>query len=85
MRLISLPPTNITVIWLPAGIALLALRSPYARTSGPTILIAHWAIIALANDYNFFSFRPWSLTMAAANTAGPVMGAWIWRRWVPAR
>lgn len=85
MRLISLPPTNVTVIWLPAGIALLALRTRYARGSVPTILIAHWAIIALANDYDFLSFRPWSLTMAAANTAGPVLGAWIWRKWVPAR
>lgn len=84
MRLISLPPTNVTVIWLPAGIALLALRTRHARASLPTILVAHWAIIAIANDYSIFSFRPWSLVMAAANTAGPMIGAWIWRRFIPA-
>lgn len=82
MRLISLPPTHVTVIWLPAGIAVLALRSRHAAPSIATIALAHWAIVALANDYPFLSFRPWSLVMAAANTAGPVIGAWIWRRWI---
>ncbi len=82
MRLISLPPTHITVVWLPAGIALLALRSRLGFTYLPTILLAHWAVIALANDYAFLSFRPWSLLMAASNTAGPALALLFWRRWV---
>ena len=82
MRLISLPPTNVTVVWLPAGIALLALRTPQGWACVPTIALAHWAVIALANNYGFFSFRPWSYGMALANTAGPMIGAAIWKRWV---
>jgi signal transduction histidine kinase/ActR/RegA family two-component response regulator len=83
MRLISLPPTNVTAIWLPAGIALLALRTRPASICGPTLLLAHWAIIALANDYPYLSPRPWSLVMATANTVAPLMGAWIWQKWLP--
>ncbi len=82
MRLISLPPTNVTVIWLPAGIAVLALRQRWSKATIATIFLTHWAIIALANDYALWSFRPWSLTMAAANTAGPAIAAACWRRWV---
>ncbi len=82
MNLISLPPTHVTVVWLPAGIGVLALRSRLGFACLPTLLLAHWAVIALANDYSFLSFRPWSLLMAAANTTGPAIGVLIWRRWV---
>ncbi|MCF3648592.1 ATP-binding protein [Synoicihabitans lomoniglobus] len=82
MRLISLPPTNITVIWLPAGIALLALRSGRGWQCVPTIALSHWLIIAIANDYAILSFRPWSLLMVAANTLHPALAAIAWQRWV---
>ncbi|WP_221030121.1 response regulator [Actomonas aquatica] len=82
MRLISLPPTNVTVVWLPAGIAVVALRGRIGLGGVPTLFLAHWAVIALANNYDFLGWRPLSLIMAAANTAGPALGAWIWNRWV---
>ena len=80
MRLISLPPTNLTAIWLPSGIALLAIHSWIGWRALPTIFVAHWAIIALANGYPFFSFRPWRLTMAAINTAGAALGVVLCQR-----
>lgn len=83
MRLISLPPTNVTVIWLPAGIAVLALRRRFDVATMVTLFLAHWSVIALANDYALWSLRPWSLTMAAANTAGPILAVALWRRFVP--
>jgi len=83
MRLISLPPTNVTVIWLPAGIAVLALRQRFDPLTITTLFVGHWAVIALANDYALWSFRPWSLTMALANTLGPVLAVALWRRLVP--
>lgn len=80
MRVIALPPTNVTVIWFPSGIALVALLTRPGWAALPTIFIAQWAIIALANDYDFLSLRPYSLLICAANTFGPALGAWIWKR-----
>jgi len=81
-RVISLPPTHMTAVWLPGGIALIALLSRLGWRAVPTILLANWAVIALNNHYPFFSLRPWSLLICAANTLQPVLGVVVWRRWL---
>ncbi len=82
MKLISLPPTNVTAIWLPAGVALVGLLRPIGWSALPTILLANWAVVALANDYALLSFRPYSLLICAANTAGPALSCLVWKRWL---
>ena len=82
MRVISLPPTRITAIWLPGGIAVVALLTRPGWWVLPTIWLANWGVVSLANGYDFFSFRPWSFLLCAINTAGPALSAVVWRRWL---
>lgn len=82
MRLISLQPTHTTVIWLPAGIALAAMIRGFGWSALPTIWLSQWAVIALANNYDFLSFRPYSQLICAANTLGPTLGFLAWRRFL---
>ncbi|MCP5530730.1 MAG: response regulator [Opitutaceae bacterium] len=82
MRVIALPPTNVTVIWLPAGIALVALLTKPGWSALPTLWVAHWAVMALANDYDFLSYRPYSFLICAVNTAAPALSALIWKRFI---
>ena len=82
IRLISLHPTNLTAIWLPSGIALVALLVAPGLSAIPTIWLANWAIVAAENHYPLLSWQPYSFLLAAVNTAGPLLGWWIWRRWL---
>ncbi len=82
MRLISLPPTNVTTIWLPGGIALAALLRRPGWSALPTIWLANWAVVALFNNYDFLSWRPYSFLICAVNTLGPTLACVVWRRWL---
>ena len=82
MRLISVWPTNITAIWLPGGVALVALLTRPGWNALPTIWMANWAVVAIANNYNFLSWRPYSVLLCLVNTVGPALSAWIWKRWL---
>ena len=81
-RLISLPPTHMTAIWLPAGISLIAFRSRLGWWSAPTIILAIWAVVAMNNHYAYFTFRPWSVLLCAMNVVQTAIAAWIWRKWL---
>ncbi|HEX3728945.1 MAG TPA: hypothetical protein VHV47_04015, partial [Opitutaceae bacterium] len=82
MRLISLPPTHLTAIWLPGGIALIALLKRPGWWSLPTIWLANWAVMAAANHYPFFVFRPYGSALCAVNMLTPALGCWIWKQWL---
>ncbi|HEY0947152.1 MAG TPA: response regulator [Opitutaceae bacterium] len=84
MRLISLPPTNVTVIWLPAGIAVAALLTRPGWSALPTIWLAHWSVVALANHESFFRFLPYNALVCLVNTAGPAFACVVWKRWLRA-
>jgi signal transduction histidine kinase len=81
-RLISIRPTHLTAIWLPAGIALAALLARPGWWAVPTIFLGNWAVIALNNHYPFLSIRPWSLLLCAANTMQAVLGWAVWKAWL---
>jgi hypothetical protein len=82
MTMISVKPTNVTAIWLPAGIALVGLLRPKGWIALPTIFIANWAVISLANNYTFLSVRHFSLLVCLVNTLGPALSCLVWKRWL---
>jgi Signal transduction histidine kinase len=84
MRLISTPPTNITAIWLPGGIALIAFLKRPGWSAIPTVWLANWTIMVIANSFSFFAFRPYSYLICAVNTLGPALACLIWQRWLKA-
>ena len=84
MRLISTPPTNVTAIWLPGGIALIAFLKRPGWSALPTVWLANWTIMVLANSFSFFAFRPYSYLICAVNTFGPALACLIWQRWLKA-
>ena len=81
-HLISLPPTHMTAIWLPAGIALVGFLSSLGWSSLPTVILANWAVIALNNHYPLLSVEPVSLLLCGVNALQPAIAYWIWRRWI---
>lgn len=82
MHVISVRPTNVTAIWLPGGVALVALLRRPGWNALPTIWLANWAIVALANHYDFLSFRPYSFLLCAVNTISPALSCAVWRGWL---
>ncbi len=84
MRLISTPPTNVTAIWLPGGIALIAFLKRPGWSAIPTVWLANWTIMVIANSISFFAFRPYSYLLCAVNTLGPALACLIWQRWLKA-
>ncbi|QYM78124.1 response regulator [Horticoccus luteus] len=82
MRWISLPPTHVSAIWLPGGFALVALLRRPGWSALPTIWLANWAIVAVANNYPFLTPRPYSYLLCLVNTLGPALSAVVWRRWL---
>lgn len=82
MRVITLPPNNVTAIWLPGGIAVAALLSAAGWSVVPTIWLAHWTVMVIANDRAFFSWYPGSWLVCAINTVGPALAVLAWRRFL---
>jgi signal transduction histidine kinase/ActR/RegA family two-component response regulator len=82
MRLVSLPPTHLTVIWIPAGIALIAILRGPGWSALPTIWLANWIVMATANHYPYWHLRPLGSLFCAVSVLGPALGAWFWRRWI---
>ncbi|HWA85041.1 MAG TPA: MASE1 domain-containing protein, partial [Opitutus sp.] len=84
IHFIAVPPTNVTAVWLPAGIALIMLLKKPGWWSLLTIWLANWAVVSLVNHYQFLSFRPYSYLLCAVNTFGPALSCIIWKRWLDA-
>ena len=82
MVFISVPPTNVTAIWLPGGVALIALLKKPGWWAIPTIWLANWVVVGLANHYQFISYRPFTYLLCAVNTLGPVLSCVVWKRWI---
>lgn len=82
LDLVSLPPTNVTAIWLPGGIAVAALLTRPGWWALPTIWLANWTIVVVHNHEPFFSFIPINAVLCLVNTAGPALGAFFWKRWI---
>lgn len=85
MALISLPPTNITAIWLPSGIALVAMAWWMGWSALPIILLSNVAVVYLANGYPITEFRPFTWLLALVNTASPALSYIIWCIWLKRR
>ena len=82
MRIIALPPTHLTPIWLPGGIAVAALITRPGWAALPTIFVANLAVVAFANHYPVLSYRPYSMLICAVNTLEPAVAAYIWKTWL---
>ena len=82
IRLISLPGTNVTAIWLPGGIALVALLRQPGWPALATIYLAHLAVVAIAHGFNFRSLTIHTFLLGAVNTACPALSALVWQRWL---
>ena len=84
IKLIALPGTNVTAIWLPGGIAVVALlRRPGWRTM-LTIWLAQLAVVAIAHRFNFQSLTGYTFLLAAVNTLCPALSWLVWKRWLKA-
>ncbi len=79
---VHLPPTNLTVIWLPAGIALVAMRLGLGWWALPTVWLANWTVMAWLNGYPFFVFRPYGSLLCAVNALQPALAYIIWKTWL---
>ncbi len=82
MGLISLPPTNMTTVWLPAGVALALMVFRLGWWALPTIWLANTSVVYLANGYPLFSWHPFTYMLALVNTAGPALSYAVWRWWL---
>lgn len=79
INFIRLPPTNLTVIWFPAGLALAAMISGLRWWALPTIWLANWSTLAFLNGHPFFDWRPDELLICMINTLQPAIGYLVWR------
>jgi signal transduction histidine kinase/CheY-like chemotaxis protein len=84
MRLISLPGTNVTAIWVPGGIAVVALLRRPGWPTLFTIWSAHLLVVALAHRFNFQTLSPYTFLLGAVNTLCPALSCFVWRRWLKA-
>jgi signal transduction histidine kinase/CheY-like chemotaxis protein len=84
MRLIALPPTNLTAIWLPVGIALVAMLRGMGWWALPTIWIGNCLVVYLVNGYPLTEPRPFTWLLALVNTGCAALSFGIWRRWLKA-
>ncbi|HVU23397.1 MAG TPA: ATP-binding protein [Opitutus sp.] len=82
IHFISVRPTNVTAIWLPGGIALIALLKKPGWWALPTIWLANWVVVGLLNHYQFISYRPYTYLLCAVNTLGPALSCIVWRHWL---
>jgi signal transduction histidine kinase len=82
MNVISLSPGHLTAIWIPSGIAVVALRTRPGSAGLLTIFLANWAVVAYANQEPLFSLHALSLQVGALNTLQPALACWVWRTWV---
>ena len=82
MKLIKLPGTNVTAIWLPAGIAVVALLRSFSWPVLATIWLSQLAVVAIAHNFNFRSLTLYTFLLAGVNTLCPALSCWVWRRWL---
>ncbi|HUR56099.1 MAG TPA: response regulator [Opitutaceae bacterium] len=84
IRFISLPSSRLTAIWLPSGIAVVALLRHPGWSALPTIWLANLMVVAISHRFDLSQFTAYTLLLAAINTAGPALSCLIWQRWLKA-
>ncbi len=82
MNVIALSPGHLTAIWLPAGIAVVALRTRPGPWTLLTIFLANWAVVAFANQEPVASLHLLSLQVGVLNTLQPALACWVWKTWI---
>lgn len=85
MGLISLPPTNVTAIWLPSGIALVAMANGMNWRALPVIWLANCTVVYAVNGYPILEPRPFTYLLSLVNTAAPALSFLIWQKWLRGR
>ncbi|HZZ57458.1 MAG TPA: ATP-binding protein [Opitutaceae bacterium] len=81
LRLIEVPPTNLTVIWLPAGFAVVGLLTLPLWPTLAAIGLANAAILAIARHTGVMAYHSGMVGMWVVCTAQPWIAYRLWQRW----